>query len=180
MKNHMSEKRKEIQVTFRRKDFEEIYFANNQGNIFLYKELKTDFIITVISLPLSVLCVLYFNETGRAWFLPFILSIVFLISFSIYCYKLWHLLKWKKGVTRYINELEKRHHLAIKLTDDALTNIEDEKITIIKWSSFQNLVITADSIFLSGPENYFLPRKSVSETDFNFLKEFITTKIQGE
>lgn len=170
---------RKIPLTFRRQDFEEIYFKNNQQSIFKSAELKHDFIIMMLFGSLGIVSLLYFLITDKYWRFPAFLLFMFVVSLIFYIIKARPVLKWKKQVVSYLNGLEKIKHHEIIITNEALTCIQDEVTTIVKWENFSKAVLNDQSITLSGVESFFFPKKAMTANDFTFLKEHIASKIQG-
>lgn len=158
-----------ISLNFNRKDFEEIYFRNNQGNFILSPMLKRDFKIFITSLLIFVGTVIYSWITNKNAWLIVISAIVTIITFIPYYTKVIQLKKWRNSVIEFIkvNEIFKQNKLI--LTENTLSLVQDEKEEINKWSAFTRAEITDNYLTLTGNTQYFFPKKSMPPDDYVYL-----------
>lgn len=165
----MEANEKIISLNFNRKDFEEIYFRNNQGNFILSPMLKRNFKIFITSLLILAGTIIYSWLTNKnAWFIV-IFIIITIITFISYCAKVVQLKKWRNSVMEFImtNEVFKQNKLI--LTENTLSLVQDDKEVISKWSAFTNAEITDNYLTLTGNIQYFFPKKSMLPNDYVYL-----------
>ena len=90
------------------------------------------------------------------------------------------IIKWKKQVIKYLNDLAKIKNHEIALTNETLTMIQDDEETIIKWVAFTKAILNDESITLFGIDTFFFPKKSMDKSDYKYLKGFISDKLKNE
>jgi hypothetical protein len=163
-----------IELIFRKQDFEDIYFKDRQGNIFFSNAVKQYFIIASVFAGLFLFSLAYSFFTNHNWGIPIFFFFIFISSLLNY---LWHvspIIKWKKNVAEYLNmQAEFKSH-TLTLTNEALTITQDDKVTILKWTSFTKAILKNESITLVGSENCLFPKRSMHLNDYQYLKEFIS------
>lgn len=170
----------EIPLQFNRKDFEEIYFRDNNGNYFKSDVTKKSFLVFILSIVFFILISVYIYISEKdmlALIYPLLLPI---IAFLVFMEKAYGIRVWKKAVKKYLDSIEPIQLHKIILTEKKFSLIQDEEETIESWSNFTTVEIKVDYIDLNGIENFFFPRKSMSEEDFLKLKEVISEKVKGE
>lgn len=170
---------KNISLTFRREDFEEIYFKNNQGDIFWGKPTKQNFIITLLCIAIFIISLSYSLYTNLLWGIPIIFFFLAIISYVSYNIHASPIIKWKKQVKNYLDALAKIKKYELLLTNEALTLIQDDETFITKWATFTKATLTDESITLNGSDTYFFPKKSMNSGDFKYLKELISHILQN-
>lgn len=175
----MNDPGKKIELTFRREDFEEIYFKDRQESIYLNETIKPHFISLFILLILLISSLYYYYHTNELPVVPIILSCIFLIQLIVYIIRARVILKWKNQVTSYINSLAKINKHSIFLSEESLTIIQDNETIISKWIVFTKATINDESILLFGNDNYVFPKKSMGIRDYEYLKNFISSKFQN-
>ena len=170
---------KKIALTFRRNDFEEIYFKNNQGDIFWGKTVKQYFIIFFLFLCVFLISVSYSLYTNLLWGIPVLFFFLGIISYLTYNAYASPVIKWKKQVIGYLDDLSKIKNHELHLTDGALTLIQDDETIITKWTSFRKATLNDTSIILTGNDTYLFPKKSMMPGDYEYLKDFIAAIVQN-
>lgn len=167
----------EITLHFDRNHFEEIYFKNNQRSYIHNAEIKPLFRNSVILLLIIVFLFFYAKVKNEYEILiiPFIPLIVFVFK---YLEKFSIILKWKKGVVRYLNEQEQYTSHTLILSDNSLSIIQDGQETIEKWSNFTSVKILDDYIALNSLEHFLIPKKSMTPEEFQILKKNISVKTK--
>ena len=174
----MTESNKIIKLIFRSQDFEDIYFKDRQGDIFWSTPVKQNFVIALVFISAALISLAYSLYTNQFWGIPIFLLFLFAIAFFIYAKQVSVILKWKKQVIKYLSDLAKIKKHEITLTNEALTIIQDNEVIITKWSTFTKVTLNNESISLSGNDNYFFPAISMSVNDYEYLKQFISDKVQ--
>lgn len=159
-----------ISLKFNQKDFEEIYFRDNQGSLFFSHKTKS-LTITAIALVV-VLSILHFlnlisiDNFGIYYFLIFILLLCILRLIV----GMLDTLKWKKGITHYFKSMAVYKVFELQLTDDFLHD-SDESFT--RWNELKNIQINDQYVALEGKDNFLFPRKSMSTDDYVYLKDSV-------
>ena len=175
----MTESNKKIKLIFRRQDFEDIYFKNGQGDIFWGKPVMQYFVIVLVFASIVVISLAYSLFTDLLWGIPIVFLFLLIISLFQYMRQVSPIIKWKKQVVNYLDDLVKIKNQEIILTNEALTTIQDDQVTITKWISFTKATLDNESITLVGNDNYLFPKKSMSINDYKYLEEFISGKVQN-
>ena len=96
----------EIELTFRRKDFEEFYFIENRGNYFKDESIKTVFrnLIITLTAVLSLYIYSYFNDSYDLFQVSLIVLGVFLI---VYFDRVFGIKAWRKKIEIYLDGQQK-------------------------------------------------------------------------
>lgn len=159
-----------IPLKFNRKDFEEIYFRNNQANLFFSPATKST-TITFIVLSVLLLAFYFGNLFGLDnWGLFYLLSF-FLIGCAINLFtSILAILKWKKSIYKYLKSIEKGKEIKFKISSEFINVIINENESFTKWSEFKRIEINEKFIALEGKTNYLFPKKSMDEEDYVFFK----------
>ncbi|CAN5445412.1 hypothetical protein BH11BAC3_BH11BAC3_42460 [soil metagenome] len=174
----MNQINKTIKLTYRRHDFENIYFKDGQGNIFWSKPVKQYFIIALVFMIVALTSLVYAIFTNQLWGFTVFFFFLFAVAFFTYAKQATIIFRWKKQVIRYLNNLAKIQNHELTLTNEAIALIQDDKETIDKWSNFTKVTFDNESITLYGFDIYLFPKQSMSITDYEYLKQFISGKIQ--
>lgn len=176
----MIEAKTNIQLIFRRQDFEDIYFKKNQGNIFFGESVKQYFVILLLFVTVFIISLTYSLFRNVLWGFPIFFLMLSGISSVTYASHASPIIKWKKQVIKYLNDLAKIKKYEIALTNDTLIMIQDDEETIIKWVTFTKAILNDESITLFGTDTYFFPKKSMDPSDYKYLKGFISDKLKNE
>lgn len=162
-----------ISLKFNQKDFEEIYFRDNQGSLFFSHKTKS-LTITAIALVV-VLSILHFlnlisiDNFGIYYFLIFILLLCILRLIV----GMLETLKWKKGITHYFRSMAVYQLFELHLTNDFLHIKLDNDESFTRWNEFKKIQINDQYIALEGSVNFLFPRKSMSIDDYMYLKDSV-------
>lgn len=176
----MIESKTNIQLIFRRQDFEDIYFKKNKGNIFLGESVKQYFVILLVFVTVFMISLTYSLFMNELWGFPIFFLMLSAISSITYASHASPIIKWKKQVIKYLNDLAKIKNHEIALTNETLTMIQDGEETIIKWVAFTKAILNDESITLFGIDTFFSPKKSMDISDYKYLKGFISDKLKNE
>ncbi|MBW7674870.1 hypothetical protein [Chryseobacterium chendengshani] len=166
-----------ISLKFNKKDFEEIYFRDNQGSLFFSNKTR-NLTITAIALVV-VLSILYFldlisiDNFGIYYFLIFILLICVLRLIV----GMFETLKWKRGISNYLKSMDVYEIFELQLTDDFLYVKRDDDESYNSWNLFTNIQINDQYISLEGKTNFLFPRKSMNLGDYVYFKDSLKTKL---
>jgi hypothetical protein len=172
----------EIQLTCRRKDFEEIYYEGKRGNIFFSSELKTDFLIFfVIALFWAVCLTIYSSlpeDKSFSWLYPLsFLGLASLISFWVWFVKARDEIVWKASMKSYLDKLEKKRLIKLIFSDLGFSLYMDEEEYFEKWDSIFRLDIGKDFIGIQGSTSFTFPRNSMSPENYQQLENFIRSRV---
>lgn len=168
-----------IQLTFNRKDFEEIYFRDQKGSIFFNPSIKKVFISFLITLLLFMASFRYSQTTNKLIFLTVLTFLALLVISIHYFRQAYEILKWRKDIKRYIVETSKIKEHTLIVNTHSISLIQDTVETITKWSSCTGAKFEEDFIWLFAIENHLFPRKSMSPEDYNYLKEVIKERTKN-
>ncbi len=87
--------------------------------------------------------------------------------------------KWKRTVEAYLDKLSRIKSHKIILTTGSLCPNQDMEENIEKWSEIKTATLREDFISLIGKENYFFPKKSMAEDDYNYLRDFVADRMKN-
>ncbi len=175
----MTDQNKTIRLVFRREDFEDIYFKEDNGNIFWGKSVKQYFIAVLIFISTTLISLAYSLYKNEFWGSSIAFIFMFIIAFFLYARQAAVILKWKKQVVAYLDQLSKAKKHEIILSNEAFTFVQDDEAFIAKWVTFTKAILASESISLIGSDTYLLPKKSMHLNDYEFLKQFISDKVQN-
>jgi hypothetical protein len=166
-----------ITLNFNRKDFEEIYFRDNQGNLFVSKQIKNDFLFLVVAIVLFLFAILYSYINERYFWLTIISFVVLISSVVNYFAKAITIYKWKKSVNDLINYNSQFSEHKLIITTSSFTLIQDTTESISKWSAITNALIEDNYLIIYGQIEYFFPKKSMGIQDYQYLIDMIKKHI---
>lgn len=167
----------EIDLNFDRRFFEEIYYKNNNGNIFFNPQTK-NYTIAVLILTLALVLTrsnysIQSNNWGMFYF-TLLLEIVAVINLII---RIISIIKWKKSIKKYLDFVASHKKFKLIADENTITIMLDENITKEKWTELKSCEINDNYISIASKYDYFLPKKAMSETEYQNLKNIITKKI---
>ncbi|MEO1031770.1 MAG: hypothetical protein AAFX55_10225 [Bacteroidota bacterium] len=168
----------EIELIFNRKDFEEIYFNENQGYYFKSKANRKAFLYLALSIIIFSFILYYNFEDSSGTLVPLFFSGIIVLfclkDFTEVSSKTWEL---RRKVRQYLDSVEKYKSHRIILNDEDFKIIQDDNIHIEKWSDIKSSDITKSFVHMvSTTETYLVPKNSMSNDEFMKFKKFIETK----
>lgn len=168
-----------ISLKVHKKDFEEIYFKGNQGSLFFSPTTKNKTITTLVVICLVAITFALKDQLSEKNFgILYFLSFIFLLCAVYLSLGINKVSRWKKEVVAYLKTLEKAEIYQIKLNDKIFTvNLNHQKETCL-WTEFTSYEMDDDFISLEGKYNYMFPRKSMSTTDYDFLKQAVKKNVK--
>jgi len=169
----------EIELTFNRQNFEDLYFEKG-GKSYLTsnamkpftKRLAASFVIFSLSIY-----ALYTYQKNYALILT---GGYFLVSLFYYTRAFIRFYTYKQSVKNFLDREEKYTRHYITLTENSFCLAQDDNVIIERLSNLLSVVISSDSILVHGQENYMIPRSAVSAGEYKTLKDFFSKKLQGE
>ncbi|MFN8416360.1 MAG: hypothetical protein U0U66_08520 [Cytophagaceae bacterium] len=164
-----------IQLTFRREDFWEIYFNNNEGNWLLNKTTKMSFYYVII----TSVGVLYHYTVGYSIDIPIeiILLICGIVGFD-FGMKFHTYYKWRESIIAYFQKNEAYKSSTIEITPTQFFLEQDDNLSIEKLDSIKTLKVEENYIYLEGSTGYTIPRKSMTEEEYQQLKVLLKDNIK--
>ena len=85
----------------------------------------------------------------------------------------------EKSVIKYLNVISKFKLHKIIITDKAFTIVQDDIETIANWTEFKSVIINNDFINILGNENYLIPKKAMSTSEFELLRTVVSDKLKN-
>lgn len=167
----------EINLTFRRADFEELYFRNGNENLFFSPTAKTQTYIFIFLGLLFFFFLGYFRITNESLENMLFICMLWILSAIILGGKIYVVLKWKKSIKQFLDVTSKYKINKLILSETSISIIQDDKEHIEKWSEFKKADINDESIILYSIVNYMFPRKSMTKEEYEFFKEIVRKKI---
>jgi len=170
---------KVINLNINRKDFEEIYFAGNQGSLFLSPTTKGKAVTTLVVAAILVIMFIFKDDFSKEKFgIVYFVSFLFLLCAVYLSLAINKVTKWKKEVYAYLKTLENPEIYQIKFSDKVFeVNVNHQKEASL-WTDFNTAEIGENFISLEGKYNYMFPTKSMSTEDYKSLKQAIEKNIK--
>jgi len=170
---------REIKLTFRKSDFKEVYYRNNNGHLFLSSTTKKNVKYSCLALTGVIISILLCNYYNEYWAI-FIASL-FIFGFQLIglLVSISRLLKWKNSVNAFLDRTSKHQSHSIVISDNAFSVIQDNNEIIAKWSEFKTAEITDQFVGIVGAQNYLIPAKSMNADDYKFLRDTVSSKIKN-
>ena len=163
----------------KRQDFEEIYLSGNQGSLFFSPSTRGKMITTIV-VGLILLILFFFKDdfTKEKFGILYFVSFLFLLCAVFLSVSINKVSRWKKQVNSYLAKLENCKIYEITFDNNFFTvNIDNEKETS-EWKDFAYFDSTEKYIALEGKYSYMFPKKSMSEKDYNILKQILKKNIK--
>lgn len=170
---------KVITLNVDRKNFEEIYFSNNQGSLFFSPTTKSKTITTLIVIVVFFAVLAFKNQLSEKNVgILYFISFLFLLCAVYLSLGINKVSRWKKQVNGYLKTLENAERYELKISDENFkVNLNNEE-EISEWKDFKYYEITNDFISLEGNYNYMFPKKSMTDKNYTLLKQAIKKNIE--
>lgn len=168
----------EIKLNFNRADFEELHFKNGNDKVFLSKNVKQQFILSLIAGCLFIGSFIYSVIVHRAWGIFTIISLIFVLVINHLVKKIDPIIKWQKTIRFFLTEQAKFINQRLILSENTITLKQDTTITVVPWKDFKKIVIDNKSISLYGDTGFIFPKKSMTWQDFDLLKNEILSRVR--
>jgi hypothetical protein len=167
-----------INLKINKGDFEEIYLNGDQGSLFLSPTVKGKLITTIIVAAILLILFYFKDDLSKEKFgILYFVSFLFLLCAVYLSLAINKVSKWKKEVVKYLKTLENTEIYQIQFNAKVFkVNLNDSKETSL-WTEFTAGEISEKFIGLEGKFNYMFPRKSMSEADFNMLKDAVQKNV---
>lgn len=168
----------EINLHFRKADFEEIYFRNGSEKLFFSPTAKNETYFCIAMGLLFFVFLGYFVVTKKSQELVLFFCIIWILSIIFLCVKIYALLKWKKTVNDFLDKNSNYKTNKVILSDNSLTTIQDNEEISQKWSHFNTVEINDESIRMQSDIYYLFPSKSMTNEDYELFKDIVREKIK--
>jgi len=170
---------KTIKLNVNRKDFEEIYFSGNQGNLFFSPTTRGKTFTTII-VALILLILFYFKDdlSKEKFGILYFVSFLFLLCTVYLSLGINKVSRWKKQVNGYLKSLENSKIYEITFDDEVFNVNLNNQEELSKWEDFKYFEINNEFISLEGKYNYMFPRKSMTKADYDLLKQAVKKNIK--
>lgn len=167
-----------INLKINKGDFEEIYLNGDQGSLFLSPTVKGKLITTIIVATILLILFYFKDDLSKEKFgILYFVSFLFLLCAVYLSLAINKVSKWKKEVVKYLKTLENTEIYQIQFNTKIFkVNLNDSKETSL-WTEFTAGEISEKFIGLEGKFNYMFPRKSMSEADFELLKDTVQKNV---
>lgn len=167
-----------IKLTPNRKDFEDIYFSGNQGNLFFSPTTKGKTVTTIfVGLILLILFCFKGNLSKEKFGILYFVSFLFLLCTVYLSLSINKVSRWKKEVHRYLKTLEDSKIYELRLNNEIFNVNLNHQEELSQWEDFKDFEISDAFISLEGKYNYMFPKKSMAEKDYNLLKKIVKENI---
>ena len=174
----MSEE-KVIKLNVNRKDFEEIYFNGNQGNLFFSPTTRGKTVTTiVVGLILLILFCFKGDLSKEKFGILYFVSFLFLLCTVYLSLSINKVSRWKKQVNKYLKSLEDSKIYELRFNNEIFNVNLDNQEELSKWDDFKEFDINDEYIALEGKFNYMFPKKSMTKGDYDLLKQTIKKNIK--
>lgn len=167
-----------FEITFNRRDFEEILLTDGQDKIFLNRKNKPYFYLTLATVLLTFISLAYSINSNSRYELFIILLFASLFQLVRLYLKAKPFIKRKKLVAEYMDsQLAFKKH-RIEVSELTFSVFQDQTFLIAEWAEFKSGIVTDDFISLTTTRNYLIPRKAMLPADFEALKTFVSKKLR--
>lgn len=167
-----------IKLTPNRKDFEDIYFSGNQGNLFFSPTTKGKTVTTIfVGLILLILFCFKGDLSKEKFGILYFVSFLFLLCTVYLSLSINKVSRWKKEVHRYLKTLEDSKIYELRLNNEIFNVNLNHQEELSQWEDFKDFEISDAFISLEGKYNYMFPKKSMAEKDYNLLKKIVKENI---
>jgi hypothetical protein len=171
----------EIELNFNRKDFEEVYFKGNQGSYLNSETTKKPFRNMLASGLIFFFFLFKLISDGGIQIGTIVLGIIFLYFLAEYFKKAFVIWKRNKKVEVYLNGVEKIKSHKLILNKNTFEIQQENEIVTELWTNFKKPEINDMFTYLvSKSENYLIPKKSMTELEYEELKSIIRNRINNE
>lgn len=170
---------KVINLNINRKDFEEVYFAGNQGSLFFSSTTKGKTVTTIVVGLILAILFIFRNDLSKEKFgILYFVSFLFLLCAVYLSLAINKVSKWRKQVVIYLKTLEDPEIYQITFNDKVFkVNLNHQKETSL-WTEFTSAEIGENFISIEGKFNYMFPKKSMSGSDYQALTEAVGKNIK--
>lgn len=170
---------KVIRLNVNRKDFEEIYFSGNQGSLFFSQSTKGKTVTTIV-IGLILLILFFFKDdlSKEKFGILYFVSFLFLLCTVYLSLSINKVSRWKKEVNRYLKSLEDSKIYEIRFNDEIFNVNLNHQEELSKWEDFKVYDIHDSFIALEGKYNYMFPKKAMSKSDYEILKQALKKNIK--
>lgn len=168
----------EFNLTYNRKAFEEILYANNEGSYTKSTLTKRPFYYFIITCV--IICGMIFLPKIHPDLNPFSFTIILGASFFVihYIIQFFKQHKKRRNVNNYLDNLESHQNFKILVTEDTYCVKMDDNEYCEQWGDIVRREDHALFLYLvSKTETYFVPKKSIQADDLAQLIAFLDTKI---
>lgn len=170
---------KTIKLNVNRKDFEEIYFRENQGSLFFSPTTKGKTFTTIIVALILVILFYFKGDLSKEKFgILYFVSFLFLLCTVYLSLGINKVSRWKKQVNGYLKSLENSKIYKITFDDEVFNVNLNNQEELSKWEDFKYFEINNEFISLEGKYNYMFPKKSMTKADYDLLKQTLKKNIK--
>ena len=166
----------EIDLVFRRADFEAIYFGNGYDRILTNPQTRR---LAYTAIVVGIIWAVVLIDTVYAHHSQLIflaLTGVFAITIARLRKRVAPILRWKKEIRVFFDRLESYKHCSLLVTDESFTLTQDTETGTDRWSAVRKTEITEDYISITASTDYLFPRNSMQEAEFERLKAVVLEK----
>ncbi|OJV36107.1 MAG: hypothetical protein BGO29_16225 [Bacteroidales bacterium 36-12] len=135
------------------------------------------------SIAIIILAVLLFSTKSNSsfqstnWALFYFLLLIEIALIIKLTIKIVNLLKWKKSINEYLDFVANHKTFKLIAAENTITIKLDENVTQEKWNEIKGCEINNEFISIKSNYDYFLPKKSMTEIEFESLKNILSEKI---
>jgi hypothetical protein len=166
----------EIQLTFRKEDFREIYFRKNNGHWLFNQTTKQSAIFLMLSLLGLSLSIFIPNKQTFSLAITLLLFVILVIDFAL---KFNTYYKWRKHIEDFLDTQDKYEKYKLEISAQYLTLALDDVITIEKLDQIKLAEFNNQFISLTGSTTYLIPRKSMTDIEFENLTIMLKDNIKN-
>ena len=166
-----------INLQFNRKNFEELYFKNKEGNFFFGPRTKRYMISTII----IAVCLIFSKSNTTSvidhsvlFYILIFAEVFFVIS---WIWEILKILKWKKSIKNYLDNIATHKNFKLIADDNTFTIALDNDITKEQWNQLKACQVKPDYISIKSNYYYLLPKKSMTAEEYEQLKKVLAEKV---
>ena len=155
----------------------EVYFKGKEPNVFFGPQTKKQALYLLVSLLTYPFFAFY--AIGKDQSLFVLGSIAFTLPVFGYYQAVKPMWTWKKSVDNFILESGKIKDLKFTYDDKILIHTSDNQIIKKTWDTIEKAVINTDCIWLFSDSDILLPKKAMTENEFNALTLVVLDQVKN-
>jgi hypothetical protein len=166
----------EINLSFNRKEIEQIFFENGDQKLLFggtSKRQSVYLLIGLIAFP-------FFMQQASVYKSNVIMGIG-IVLFGLVCYNYMRVAKriidWRRSVRLFLDENEKIQQHTLRYDGEGFELIQDDETFAYKWPEVKNAVITDRYIRLHAPTDALIPRSAMGNEQFEAFKAVVSEKV---
>lgn len=162
----------EFNLSYRRTDFENIYYADSKGSYIKSEQVKKSVKFLMIAGIGFIICGCYSVFTENYTPLSYAVIALVIILF-IYITEVMELYKWKNTVKTYLDGLDKVIKFSLTFGESYISITQDGFTYKYALKEFTKVDLTDEYVWLYGTDNILIPAASLDLGKFEELRNLV-------